>query len=311
MNPWARRAWFVLTPALVLSITLLGCSGDKDKKGDGKKPKTEKKDTGPAGGLQAIKLGNGVITGKVTLKGAEPDYAALDAAMTKQVELSTDKMACKVAEKQQQWMVDKETKGVKFVAVFLKPVDVKAQFFDVSGLVKDKKGFDPMVIIDQPHCQFEPRVVTVFPVYIDPAKPSRNYLKAKPTEQKFYVINSSPLKHNSKWPGGSILLNTVPKEHPEKGGLDLTEKVTPSYDMPVPISCDIHKWMQAYAWALPHPLAAVTNDKGEFKIENVPVGTKIRIVLWHEGAWVNGKDGEEIELKDSKLEKNFNIAYKK
>jgi len=64
MNRWARNLGLVLTPALVLSVALLGCSGDKEK---GKAPKgTDKSgdEEGVAGKkLKPIKSGSGVLTG--------------------------------------------------------------------------------------------------------------------------------------------------------------------------------------------------------------------------------------------------------
>jgi WD domain, G-beta repeat len=277
-----------------------------------------RKEAGTPGALQPIKSGNGVLVGKVTLKGPEPDYAALDAAVKRAIQSSVDSRACAEGAHQQQRIVDRGTRGVKNVVVFLKPVDPKGQFFDVSTLVKAKKGFKPVEIIDVPHCQYDPRVTTLFPVYIDPARPSRNYLKGRTTGQKLYVISSSPIKHSIRWindpatrvSNGSVLVPHSTREQPERG-LELSQRMLPSYNMPVKLDCNIHRWMQGYIWVLPHSFAAVTNDRGEFKIENLPVGVKVRVIVWHEGKFINGKDGEEIELKGPKMEKDFVIEYRR
>src|SRR5262249_31740392 len=76
----------------------------------------------------------------------------------------------------------------------------------------------------------------------------------------------------------------------------------------IKISCDIHTWMEGAAWALPHPLAKVTDDKGHFEIKNVPDKGKVRIFVWHEKAgFVNegGNKGKVIDVSDAT--QNFTI----
>jgi hypothetical protein len=41
---------------------------------------------------------------------------------------------------------------------------------------------------------------------------------------------------------------------------------------PVVIGCQIHAWMRAWVYVLPHPHFAITDAQGGFKIENVPAG---------------------------------------
>jgi len=314
--------WLVLTPALLVSVALLGCSGDKDKKrggGDGKKDGNGKKDDGKDGDqdgkLEPVKVGGGTISGTITLKkGVEPDYEELKAELKKKIDKNTNRNACKEAYEQKAWLVDKSSRGVKNVAVWLMPEN-DSQFFDAKELAEKKKGkaFDPVVVLDQPHCNFEPRVVVLFPAYIDPSKPKTedgdpNYV---PTGQKFYAVNPVAIKHNTKLivprGGGKSDGRVVPestKANPEKG-LDLTaiSDLHP-YDLskgPIHIACDIHDWMSGSAWARPHPLAAVTDDKGKFEIKNVPDTGKVRIFVWHEGAgFITPKNGKVIDAKDGK-----------
>src|SRR5690348_7624435 len=62
MSRWIRNAGLVLMPALLLSMALLGCSGDKkggDKKGDEKKGDGET----PAGAMKKVSVGKGTIAG--------------------------------------------------------------------------------------------------------------------------------------------------------------------------------------------------------------------------------------------------------
>ena len=47
------------------------------------------------------------------------------------------------------------------------------------------------------------------------------------------------------------------------------------------MTCDIHPWMKAYWMVLDNPYFAVTDDKGNFEIKNVPAGTQ-KVVVWQE-----------------------------
>jgi hypothetical protein len=221
--------------------------------------------------------------------------------------------------------MDKSSRGVANVVVWIMPEDSDKQFFDVKELAEKKKGFEPVVVLDQPHCHFEPRVVVLFPGYIDPSKPKTedgetNYV---PSGQKFYAVNPTTLEHNTKLivPSGggknasSVVPKSTTKKKPEEG-FDLTAagKLQP-YDIskgPIHIACDIHGWMSGSAWALPHPLAAITNEKGEYKIENVPDSGKVRIFVWHEEAdgFINdgGNAGQVLDLKSKDTKQDFTIT---
>lgn len=62
----------------------------------------------------------------------------------------------------------------------------------------------------------------------------------------------------------------------------------------VEVTCDSHPWMRAYVYVLDHPYAAVTNEKGEFVIKDIPPGT-YSIEAWHEAL---GK----VKVTDIKIE---------
>ena len=48
------------------------------------------------------------------------------------------------------------------------------------------------------------------------------------------------------------------------------------------IKCNPHPWMIGYAYIFAHPYAAVTNEKGEFSIKDIPAGS-YEVKAWHEG----------------------------
>jgi len=78
--------------------------------------------------------------------------------------------------------------------------------------------------------------------------------------------------------------------------------------VPIPVSCSIHPWMKGYLVIRDHPYTAVTNEKGEFEIKNLPVG-KWTFHFWQEKSGnlsdvtVGGKQTEwsrgrvELEIK--------------
>jgi plastocyanin len=49
----------------------------------------------------------------------------------------------------------------------------------------------------------------------------------------------------------------------------------------IPIRCDVHPWMNAWAGVVAHPFFAVTSDDGRFEIGRLPKGT-YTIEAWHE-----------------------------
>jgi hypothetical protein len=63
---------------------------------------------------------------------------------------------------------------------------------------------------------------------------------------------------------------------------------------------NIHPWMRSYGRVFDHPYFAVTNEKGEFAIPKAPVG-KLRLFVWHPDAGfrggVKGKNGDVIEVR--------------
>jgi hypothetical protein len=48
----------------------------------------------------------------------------------------------------------------------------------------------------------------------------------------------------------------------------------------VPIKCDVHPWMQAYAGVMDHPFFAVSGADGKFEIKDLADG-EYEVVAWH------------------------------
>jgi hypothetical protein len=60
----------------------------------------------------------------------------------------------------------------------------------------------------------------------------------------------------------------------------------------IPIKCNQHPWMKAYAGVMDHPFFAVSDSSGKFEIRGLPEGT-YNLVIWHE---VLGEQEMEITV---------------
>lgn len=67
---------------------------------------------------------------------------------------------------------------------------------------------------------------------------------------------------------------------PEKGFKQIEKKLIKAGLMAV--KCYIHPWMVGYVYIFTHPYAAVTDEKGEFSIGDIPSGS-YEVKAWHEG----------------------------
>ena len=115
----------------------------------------------------------------------------------------------------------------------------------------------PPAKMDQKQCSFVPRVVVV------------------PVGGTVEFLNSDRLLHNVK---------AVPKENPSFNRAQPHAR-TISFVFKQPellrVDCDLHSWMRGWVVVAAHPFYAVTNEQGEFILENVPPG-KYTLQVWQE-----------------------------
>jgi hypothetical protein len=203
----------------------------------------------------------GSIKGRVVLDGPTPTPA--------EITVDADGPACLAKGKlySQEYVVDEKTRGVRWVVVWLMPDDynkdnLKAQFKKINP---DAEPKDKEVFLDQPCCQFEPRVLCI-----------------RAGKQRLTVKNSATIQHSIMIAGGmkNPDLNTIIA--PGKS-LEIKEDWNPTGVGAVEFKCAIHKWMKGYIRAFNHPYYAVTNENGEFEIKGAPKG-KCRLIVFHEAA---------------------------
>ncbi len=121
--------------------------------------------------------------------------------------------------------------------------------------------------LDQRGCLYSPRVIAVR------------------VGQKVDFINSDPVFHNirSVTTANKSFNLPMPKQD---------QRITMTFDKPeifMQSKCSIHPWMGAQIAVLDHPFFSVSNDFGEYKIENIPAGT-YTLEVWHEVFGVQTKE---------------------
>ena len=300
----------LMVPVLTIVLATIGCGSNEKKTSEsssgGKKDKSKTEKSAESGGAAssaaktALKpTGFATIKGKITYDGDPPPPADIPIP-----DNNKDKDYClKGPHTDPTWVVGPD-KGVANVVLWVRAPAGK--YFDIPA--DQQKPVRPIVKIDQPFCAFEPHVDVAFPSFYDGKI-------QKKTGQKLEIFNSASITHNTNWSpmntrldsGDNVMLD--PKHAPRE---------IPLFDVPTAhnrsgledllnIKCNIHQWMTGYVWAFDHPYAAVTNNDGTYEIKNVPAGSELHLVGWHEhesGTYFlpGGRNGEKIEpLKENEV----------
>lgn len=220
-------------------------------------------------GSQSMAADWGNIKGKVVLSGDAPAQAKLE------VNKDQDHCLSKGPIVSENWVVNKDNKGVKNVFVWLVPAGggKLAVHPDLAKITEQT------VSLDQPCCAFEP------------------HCQGIREGQKLEVKNSAPISHNVAWAGGPVKNpggNTILPPNGKKL-IDLKAD-----KQAISVACNIHPWMKGWIWCFDHPYFAVTDADGNFEIKNAPAG-KVNLVVWQETMGFKGgsagKTGSPIEVK--------------
>jgi plastocyanin len=144
----------------------------------------------------------------------------------------------------------------------------------VASVPGAKGGKAVKGVIDQKGCKFQPHVTLMSPGELE-------------------IKNSDDILHN---------IHTYSTANPaiNKAQPKFKKTMTEKFEKPemIKVTCDVHSWMLGWIAVTPGP-AAVTDNSGVAKIENVPAG-KQKIEVWHETL---GKVDKEVDVKAGQVTK--------
>ncbi|MEL7500396.1 MAG: hypothetical protein AAFN77_22570 [Planctomycetota bacterium] len=224
----------------------------------------------------------GSIKGRVVLDGDAPQRSEVDLDKFKidPKDLKWFKQEGPILS--EDWVVNKENKGVQWLIVWLIPenadTDRKA-VLDVHEKFKAPiEGDDKFVIVDQEPQGYVPHAVAI-----------REGMGLK-------MRNQGPVAHVFNLTGFKNQMaaqNMAPKA--ELDVVDLkAERITNQ------VTCPPHPWERMWLKIFDHPYYAVTDKDGNFEIKNAPKG-KCRLVVWQETIGYKGgrkgRYGEIIEIE--------------
>ncbi len=161
-------------------------------------------------------------------------------------------------------LIDPKSKGIKNVLVWLKSADDTP--LSIHPNVKAVPA--AAVEIDQPQCQFVPRVV------------------AFREGQALVIKNSSPVAHSAQITGR---LNAGMNVVIQPGGvLRLAgNQQLKAESKPLNLGCAFHGWMGGLIGVFDHPYFAISNESGEFEIQNAPAGDCLVFMFHEQFGWLH------------------------
>src|SRR5262245_27974938 len=197
MRRFSLHGIMFLIGVLCVLVAAPGCGDGKKKKPRGGGEETEAEETsgkgGPPGGGDRTELastGWGTLKGKVAYDGTPPTPGDFKPRMKEHKDADHCLKGSPLELIDPTWVL--QDGAVAEVVVWRRPPAGKYSKIPPP----DKKTWKDEVVLDQPHCAFLSHVFTVFPSYYDGATKTE-----KPSGQRFKVINSAPISHNTRWAG--------------------------------------------------------------------------------------------------------------
>lgn len=154
----------------------------------------------------------------------------------------------------------------------------------IPGIAKGKAFPEAKPVLDQKGCEYVPHVILA------------------PAAQQIDIQNSDGILHN---------IHTYSDKNPPVNVAQpkFKKTVNATFNAPevVKLSCDVHGWMQGWLVVEDDPYYAVTDEKGAFKITDVPPGD-YEVKVWQEKL---GQSAQKITVKaGADTAVNFEMAGK-
>jgi plastocyanin len=141
---------------------------------------------------------------------------------------------------------------------------------NLLNVKKGKKWAITKATLDQNGCVYKPHVVVA------------------PAGATMDILNSDGILHN---------IHTYSTANPafNKAQPKFKKVLTADFNKPetIKVTCDAHGWMLGWIVVSDHPYVAVTDEKGEFTLKDVPPG-QYKLEIWHETL---GKSTKEVTVK--------------
>ncbi|CBE68726.1 MAG: hypothetical protein F9K13_11850 [Candidatus Methylomirabilis oxygeniifera] len=189
----------------------------------------------------------------------------------KELQVTKDKEVCGKKQHLSYDLIVGPNKGIENAVVSL--LDMKT----------GKKWTITKATLDQNGCVYEPHVVVM------------------PAAGELEILNNDGILHNIHT--YSKANSSINKAQPKFKKV-LTEKFAKPEI--VKVTCDAHSWMLGWVVVSDHPYVAVTNDKGEFTLSDVPPGS-YKLEVWQETL---GKKVQDVVVK-AKQETKLNVELTK
>ncbi|HMD14051.1 MAG TPA: carboxypeptidase regulatory-like domain-containing protein [Bacteroidota bacterium] len=207
----------------------------------------------------------GTITGKVLL---DHPPKQID-----RMEISQDTKACGMVKQSCRLVVGKD-RGVANAIVYLEGVSSGKKFSN-----------DKPCLLAQRNCEYCPHIMVV------------------PAGSKLNIVNEDAVLHSVHSYTTENFQSVFNIAQPVKGLKSCTKSLDHCGLMVT--KCDAgHPWMSGYIMVAKHPYYVVTDNDGNFSLDNIPPGT-YTLHMWHEGVAITNKDSEHGKVKSYTFEKAY------
>ena len=198
-------------------------------------------------------------------------YKGTPPAPTK-LDVNKDAEVCGTEQKMSRELVVAADGGIQYAVVSI-PGIAKGKAFPTTNSTLDQKG-----------CEYQPHIVLM------------------PAGGNIDILNSDGILHN---------IHTYSDKNPplNRAQPKFKKTMTETFKDPerVRLSCDVHGWMQGWLVVEDSPYYAVTDDKGNFKITDIPAGD-YEVKVWQEKL---GEGTQKITVKPgADTAVNFELAGK-